>query len=65
MEKEFVIEDNKLGNKRKDVLSWDESFMLHAIVASGRSKDPNSQVGACIVDKNNRILSLGYNVFKE
>lgn len=61
MEKEFAIEDNKLGNKRKDVLSWDESFMLHAIVASGRSKDPNSQVGACIVDKNNRILSLGYN----
>lgn len=61
MNEEFAINDKYLGNKREEVLSWDESFMLHAIVASGRSKDPNSQVGACIVGKNNRILSLGYN----
>ena len=57
----YIIPKKVLGHKRENVLSWDESFMLHAIVASGRSKDPNSQVGACIVGKNNRILSLGYN----
>ena len=57
----YQIPKEKLGHKRENVLSWDESFMLHAVVASGRSKDPNSQVGACIVGTNNRILSLGYN----
>ena len=55
------FDEKILGHKREDVLSWDASFMAHAIVASGRSKDPNSQVGACIVGKDNRILSLGYN----
>ena len=50
-----------LGKKRKDVTTWDEAFMMHAIVASSRSKDPNSQVGACIVDKKMRVLSMGYN----
>lgn len=61
MDNKYEISDEFLGNKRQDYLSWDESFMLHAIVAAGRSKDPNTQVGACIVGKNNRILSLGYN----
>ncbi len=54
--------DNKvLGKKRENYLSWDEFFMGIAKLASGRSKDPNTQVGACIVDDNNRILSIGYN----
>lgn len=48
-------------NKRKEYISWDEFFMGIASLASKRSKDPNTQVGACIVDKNNRILSIGYN----
>ena len=48
------------SSKRKDYLSW-EFFMGVAILSSGRSKDPNTQVGACIVDTNNRILSIGYN----
>lgn len=47
--------------KRKDYLSWDEYFMGVALLSAGRSKDPNSQVGACIVDKDNKIVSLGYN----
>ena len=50
-----------LGNKKKDYLSWDEFFMKIAILAAKRSKDPSTQVGACIVDKENRILSIGYN----
>ena len=49
--------------KRVDYISWDEYFMGVAYLASFRSKDPNSQVGACIVDNNNKILSMGYNGF--
>ena len=41
--------------KREDYISWDEYFMGVAILAAKRSKDPNTQVGACIVDKNNVI----------
>lgn len=48
-------------NERKDYLSWEEFFMGTAILASMRSKDPNTQVGACIVSADNRILSIGYN----
>lgn len=47
--------------KRKDYISWDEFFMGVAELASGRSKDPNTQVGACIIDNTNHILSTGYN----
>lgn len=50
-----------MSGERKDYLSWDECFMLEAIVASMRSKDPRTQVGAVIVDANNRLLSQGYN----
>ena len=49
--------------KRTDYISWDEYFMGVAILAAQRSKDPNTQVGACIVDANNIILSPGYNGF--
>ena len=50
-------------SKRKDYLKWDEYFMGLAVMASLRSKDPNTQVGCCLVDDDNRILSLGYNGF--
>ena len=49
--------------KRTDYISWDEYFMGVALLAAERSKDPNTQVGACIVDDQNRILSTGYNGF--
>ena len=48
--------------KRKGYISWDEYFMGVALLAAKRSKDPNTQVGACIVH-NNVILSTGYNGF--
>ena len=51
--------------KRTDYISWDEYFMGVALLAAMRSKDPNTQVGACIVDENNRILSTGYNGFPQ
>lgn len=49
--------------KRTDYISWDEYFMGIAVLAAKRSKDPNTQVGACIVSPDNVILSTGYNGF--
>ena len=47
--------------KREDYFSWDEYFMGVAILSGHRSKDPSTQVGACIVSEDNKILSMGYN----
>lgn len=47
--------------KRKDYISWDEYFMGVALLSAQRSKDSNTQVGACIVSPENKILSVGYN----
>lgn len=52
-----------MGTKREDYISWDEYFMGVAHLSGMRSKDPNTQVGACIVSDNNKILSMGYNGF--
>ena len=52
-----------MSDKREEYISWDEYFMGVAMLAAKRSKDPNTQVGACIVDDSNRILSTGYNGF--
>ena len=49
--------------KRTDYISWDEYFMGVAALSGMRSKDPNTQVGACIVSSDNKILSMGYNGF--
>ena len=48
-------------SKRQEYLSWDEYFMGVALLSAQRSKDPNTQVGACIVSPNNRIITVGYN----
>ena len=47
--------------KRNDYISWDEYFMGIAMLAAKRSKDPSTQVGACIVSEENIIISTGYN----
>ena len=47
--------------KRTDYINWDEYFMGIAMLAARRSKDPNTQVGACIVSQDNIIISTGYN----
>lgn len=49
--------------KRADYISWDDYFMGISLLSAMRSKDPSTQVGACIVDKDNRIVSIGYNGF--
>ncbi len=56
-------EKGRMTEKRKDYISWDEYFMGVARLSGMRSKDPNSQVGACIVSEDNKILSMGYNGF--
>lgn len=47
--------------KREDYISWDEYFMGVSLLSCLRSKDPSTQVGACIVNDENRIMSVGYN----
>jgi len=49
--------------KRSDYISWDEYFMGVAILSSKRSKDPSTQVGACIVNRQKKIVGVGYNGF--
>ena len=52
-----------MSGKREDYLSWDEYFMGVAVLSSLRSKDPNTQVGACIVSPEKKIVGVGYNGF--
>lgn len=52
-----------MSGKREGALSWDEYFMSVAHLSGMRSKDPHTQVGACIVSEDNKILSMGYNGF--
>lgn len=52
-----------MNSKRADYISWDEYFMGVAALSAMRSKDPGTQVGACIVSPTNKILSMGYNGF--
>ena len=50
-----------VNKKRENYISWEEYFMAIAKLSAMRSKDPSTQVGACIVSNDNRILSIGYN----
>ncbi len=54
---------NNMSDKRDSYISWDQYFMGVAYLSAMRSKDPNTQVGACIVSPENKILSMGYNGF--
>lgn len=49
--------------KRTDVLSWDAYFMAVALLSGQRSKDPDTRVGACVADADNKIVGVGYNGF--
>ncbi|XP_037723107.1 probable deoxycytidylate deaminase [Drosophila subpulchrella] len=51
------------NHKRRDYLHWDDYFMATSLLSAKRSKDPVTQVGACIVDSQNRIVAIGYNGF--
>jgi dCMP deaminase len=49
--------------KRENYIKWDEYFMGVALLSAMRSKDPGTQVGACIVNEKKRIVGIGYNGF--
>ena len=49
--------------KREDYINWNDYFMAVALLSAQRSKDPNTQVGACIVNANKKIVGVGYNGF--
>ena len=51
------------NDKRQDAISWDEYFIGICTLSAHRSKDPSTQVGACIVSPDHKILSMGYNGF--
>lgn len=55
--------NDKREGKRSAYLSWDDYFMAVALLSAQRSKDPNTQVGACIVNPQKRIVGVGYNGF--
>ncbi|KAH7856587.1 hypothetical protein Vadar_003169 [Vaccinium darrowii] len=68
--KHYSSADKKIGpqcpfdpSKRKGYLSWDDYFMAIAFLSAERSKDPNRQVGACLVSQSGIILGIGYNGF--
>jgi len=52
-----------MSKKRVGYLEWDEYFMGVAFLAAQRSKDPSTQVGACIVNPQRKIVGIGYNGF--
>ncbi|XP_015517717.1 deoxycytidylate deaminase [Neodiprion lecontei] len=54
-------EERDINRKRTDYLEWDEYFMATAFLAAKRSKDPCTQVGVCIVNRNNKVVGVGYN----
>jgi len=55
--------DGASKTKRLDYIGWDDYFMAVAFLSSMRSKDPSTQVGACIVNSDNKIVGIGYNGF--
>lgn len=58
-----LIENNPNYFEVESILSWDEYFMLQAMMASFKSKDPSTKVGCVFVDQNNHQLTMGYNGF--
>jgi dCMP deaminase len=62
-EARWIPSPSALKNRRHEVLSWEDYFMAMAFLTAQRSKDPNTQVGACVVSRQKIILALGYNGF--
>ncbi len=56
-------QNKTVSQKRRNAMSWDDYFMSVAFLSAMRSKDPSTQVGACIVNSNKRIVGIGYNGF--
>lgn len=61
MKNVYHILEQYLGGKRKETITKEELYMNMALLSSARSKDPNTQVGACYVSSDGKLLSIGYN----
>eukprot|EP01138_Halocafeteria_seosinensis_P003862 gb/GECG01003948.1/.p1 GENE.gb/GECG01003948.1/~~gb/GECG01003948.1/.p1 ORF type:complete len:214 (+),score=31.04 gb/GECG01003948.1/:1-642(+) len=59
----YTSQDSNATGKRHNYLSWDDYFMSVTFLSAMRSKDPSTQVGACIVNNKKRIVGIGYNGF--
>ncbi|XP_076030134.1 uncharacterized protein LOC143018557 isoform X2 [Oratosquilla oratoria] len=59
--KDLAINNRNVNKKREDYLAWEEYFMAMAFLSAMRSKDPNTQVGAIITNKENKVVGIGYN----
>lgn len=59
--KQMALNEIDINSRRKEYLSWEDYFMATAFLAAQRSKDPSSQVGACIVNSEKKIVGIGYN----
>ena len=56
-----TIQREYMGGERKDIIQREDYYMALALLTSGQSKDPSTQVGSCIVDKDNNVVSTGFN----
>ncbi|PVD34759.1 hypothetical protein C0Q70_06036 [Pomacea canaliculata] len=63
--KDKDVPDERDSTMRSDYLSWKDYFMGIALLAAQRSKDPRTQVGACIVSEDKKIVGIGYNGMPE
>lgn len=62
-ESQLTDKSEQKSSKRRNAMSWDDYFISVAFLSAMRSKDPSTQVGACIVNANKRIVGIGYNGF--
>ena len=63
MDTSHAKRNDKSTTKRDSYLAWEDYFMNIAYLSAMRSKDPSTQVGACIVNEDQRIVAIGYNGF--
>lgn len=57
----YLYSEQPSSNKRKSYIDWDDYFMALAFLSAKRSKDPRTQVGACIVNEQKQVVGIGYN----
>ncbi|KAK5923797.1 hypothetical protein CgunFtcFv8_000734 [Champsocephalus gunnari] len=51
----------KDNGARTDFMKPEDFFMAAAVLSARRSRDPNRQVGACIVNQDKKVVGVGYN----
>lgn len=57
----YLYSEQPSSKKRKSYIDWEDYFMALAFLSAKRSKDPRTQVGACIVNEEKQVVGIGYN----